>query len=166
MINKIFTRAVDRIGIWATVQAIMTICVGLMAVGVLVQLAIGAEAPAEIPAHAVQRDIDANAVNSLFNEQNNPVRIPYRSAVFKPAQGLQNRPVSDDTVRRIREQLQLQCVLEMNGQPVAYINITGMGLRRCKVGDNVGQLFTVLDINLDNRTVDISIIDHRVTLDM
>ena len=54
--------------------------------------------------------------------------------------------------------------MEMNGEPVAYVHIKGTGLKKCKVGDSVSDLFTVL--NIDKRSIEITIIDHKVTLSL
>ena len=56
--------------------------------------------------------------------------------------------------------------MTMNGQLVAYIHINGVGLKKCAAGDSVNDMFTVLDIDKANNRVDISIIDHKVTLYM
>ncbi len=77
-----------------------------------------------------------------------------------------HKPLADKTIERIKEQLSLQCILEINGQSVAYINIQGKELRKCCVGDNIKDLFKVLNINQQSKSVDISIIDHKVTLQL
>ena len=84
--------------------------------------------------------------------------------MFRPATGLRDKPLANRTIERIKDQLKLKCVMEMNGQPVAYINIQGTGLKKCRVGDNINDLFIVLDINKQNKSVEISIVDHKVTL--
>jgi hypothetical protein len=72
--------------------------------------------------------------------------------------------MADKTIERIKSQLKLQCVMEMSGEPVAYINIEGTGLKKCKTGDSINDLFTVL--NVYKNSVEISIIDHKVTLNL
>jgi len=87
-----------------------------------------------------------------------------RPNLFKAASQLADKPMADKTIERIKSQLQLQCIMEMNGEQVAYINITGLGLKKCCVGDSVNDLFTVLNIN--KNSVEITIVDHKVTLNI
>jgi hypothetical protein len=72
--------------------------------------------------------------------------------------------MADKTIERIKSQLKLKCIMEIRGEPVAYINIKGASLKKCKVGDSVSDLFTVLNIN--KHSVEISIVDHKVTLNL
>jgi hypothetical protein len=87
-----------------------------------------------------------------------------RPGLFKSATSLRDKPMADKTIERIRSQLKLQCIMEMSGEPVAYVNIEGVGLKKCKVGDSVSDLFTVLTIN--KKSIEISIVDHKVTLSL
>lgn len=87
-----------------------------------------------------------------------------RNDLFQSPTPLRDVPMADDTIERIRSRLRLQCIMEMNGESVAYINIEGVGFRQCRVGDVVSDLFTVLEIAANY--VQISIVDHAVTLDM
>jgi hypothetical protein len=87
-----------------------------------------------------------------------------RPNLFKASSSLSDRPMADKTIERIKSQLKLQCVMEMSGEPVAYINIEGTGLKKCKTGDSINDLFTVL--NVYKNSVEISIIDHKVTLNL
>jgi hypothetical protein len=88
----------------------------------------------------------------------------FRSDLFKSAAPLNDKPMADKTIEKIRSQLKLQCVMEINGQTIAYINISGVGLKKCSVGDTVNDLFTVLNIEKDN--VEISILEHKVNLNI
>lgn len=87
-----------------------------------------------------------------------------RQGMFRSAAPLQDRPLADKTIEKIRSQLTLRCILEVYRQPVAYIQIKDAGLERCKVGDSVRDLFTILDIH--PKSVDLNILDHRVTLSL
>jgi len=87
-----------------------------------------------------------------------------RSGLFKPSMPLPDKPMADKTIERIKSQLALQCIMQMNKQPVAYINIKGIGLRQCKVGESIRDLFTVMNINKD--TVEITIVGHKVVLSL
>jgi hypothetical protein len=85
-----------------------------------------------------------------------------KPGLFKAASGLSDKPMADKTIERIRSQLKLQCIMQMSGKAAAYINIKNMGLKKCTVGEKICDLFTVISIN--EKSVEISIIDHRVML--
>ena len=86
-----------------------------------------------------------------------------RSGLFKPSTGV-SKPMADKTIQKIKSRLKLQCVMEMSGEKVAYIHIKGIGLKKCSVGDSIEDLFTVININ--KKDVELSIIEHKVTLRM
>ena len=85
-----------------------------------------------------------------------------RPGLFKLETSTRDRPMADKTIERIRSQLKLQCIMELNGKSVAYVNIEGVGLQRCEVGDSVNDLFTVLNIN--KKSIEITIVGHREIL--
>ena len=85
-----------------------------------------------------------------------------RSGLFKLDTSIRDKPMADRTIEMIRSQLRLQCILELNGEPVAYVHIKDKGLRRCRVGDSVDDLFTVLGIN--EKSIEITIVGHRQIL--
>ena len=167
MIKRCFENIINRFGIWRAVQ----ICL----VSFSVILFATSASQIFIPVHVARTDgptknisefIPDKNILSLLNENKDETKeaIPYRPGMFKPATGLRDKPIADKTIDRIRDQLKLQCVMEMNGRPVAYINIQGMGLKKCCIGDNINDLFTVLDINQQNKSVNISIVEHKITL--
>ena len=85
-----------------------------------------------------------------------------RSGFFKSETPHLGKPMADKTIETIKSQLKLQCIMDLNGEPVAYVKIKGEGLEQCRVGDSVDDLFTVLSI--DKKSIEISIIGHRQTL--
>jgi hypothetical protein len=85
-----------------------------------------------------------------------------RPNLFKASTPLRDKPMADKTIERIKSQLKLRCIMEIDSEPVAYINVKGVGLKKCKVGDCINDLFTVVRIN--QKTVETTIIGHRVTL--
>jgi len=167
MINKYINKIISRLGTWRTVQISLACISVILLVTAIIQYFI------PIPVGQTDGQTNNNPefsfnenISILSNDQNSetPETIIYRPGLFRPATGLQDKPLADKTIERIMEQLKLQCLMEMNGQPVAYINIQGVGLKKCSIGDNVNDLFTVLDINQQNKRVDISIVEHKVTL--
>jgi len=103
-----------------------------------------------------------------FREPNSsevmPVTNLIRPGMFKASTGVVGRPMAEATVERIKSQLKLRCIMEMHGEPTAYINIKGSGLKRCRIGDNVGDMFRVVDIG--RQDVVIRIVGHKVTLSL
>ncbi len=85
-----------------------------------------------------------------------------RGGLFRASTPLRDKPMADKTIERIKSQLRLQCVMRIKNERVAYINIKGMGLKKCQVGDSVEGLFTVININ--EKSVEIKIVEHKVTL--
>jgi hypothetical protein len=87
-----------------------------------------------------------------------------RQGLFQPAVPQQDKPMADQTIARIRSSLKLQSIIQIAGQPVAYVNVKDLGLKRCRVGECVSDLFTVLSIG--DRFVEISILGHRTVLEL
>jgi len=167
MISRFIKNIVNRFGVWRTVQAVLTGCAVILFTAAVLRLF--------VPIHILRTDSQANtllefttseSISTLPGENKDKQRkaIAYRPGMFQPATGLADKPLANRTIERIKDQLKLQCVMEMNGQPVAYINIQGVGLRKCCVGENINDLFSVLDINKQNKSVEISIVEHKVTL--
>jgi hypothetical protein len=87
-----------------------------------------------------------------------------RAGLFKSETPLRDKPMADKTIERIKSQLELQCIMELNGEPVAYVNIKGIGMKKCKIGDSVSDLFTVL--NIGKKSIEITIVGHREILSL
>ncbi|MHC4738941.1 MAG: hypothetical protein ACYS9Y_08575 [Planctomycetota bacterium] len=167
MIERYFEKIINHFGIWHTVQ------IALISFSVILLITIFSQFFISIYTGQIDGQTEnasefaTNENISVLPDENKDKKgeaIAYRPGMFRPATGLQDKPLANKTIERIKEQLKLQCVMEMNGQPVAYINIQGVGLKKCYVGDNVNDLFTVLDINKQNKSVGISIVEHKVTL--
>lgn len=84
-----------------------------------------------------------------------------RPGLFKSETPLSDKPMADKTIEKILSQLKLQCIMNLNGEPVAYIRIKGEGMKKYKIGDVTDQ-FTVLDIG--ETSIEISIIGHKAVL--
>jgi hypothetical protein len=85
-----------------------------------------------------------------------------RPGLFRSATPLGDKPMADKTIEKIRSQLKLQCIIRIQGQPVAYVNVENRGLKKCRVGDCVEDLFTVININ--EKSVELKIIEHPIIL--
>ncbi len=103
---------------------------------------------------------DSNKNDTDFREKLSKIK----SGLFKPASGLSDKPMADKTIEKIKSQLELQCIIPISGEPAAYVNIKGIGLKKCTVGEKICDLFTVISIDL--KSIEISIIDHRVKLSL
>jgi hypothetical protein len=87
-----------------------------------------------------------------------------RRGLFRAATPSRDNVIADKTVERIGSQLKLKCITELNGEPVAYVNIKGIGLRKCAAGDSVDDLFTVININ--EKSIEITIVGHKTVLSL
>jgi hypothetical protein len=87
-----------------------------------------------------------------------------RGGLFKAESQLADRPLADRTIRSILSSLTLVYVMEMGGEPVAYIDMKPDGVRQCKVGENVKDRFKVVNIDVEARSVEITIVGHKVKL--
>lgn len=87
-----------------------------------------------------------------------------RPGLFKSETPLRDNPMADRTIERIRSQLKLVCITQLNGELVAYVDVKGEGMKQCRVGDSVGDLFTVL--NIYEKSIEITIVGHRQILSL
>ena len=87
-----------------------------------------------------------------------------RPGLFRAATLSRDKPMADKTIERIISQLKVQCIMELNGEPVAYVNIKGVGLKKCKAGDSVNDLFTVT--NIYEKSIEITIVGHKTILSL
>jgi len=168
MARNQFDKIIKRFGLWRTIHITLVICVLILLCTTALRIAV----PITLRNHdcKVNPISDPNVASKLpdvlqteIKHTNGIVNI-FRTGLFEAATGLRTKPLANKTIERIKAQVKLQCVMEMDGQPVAYINIQGIGLKRCSVGDSINDLFTVLNINRQNKSVEISIIDHKVIL--
>ncbi len=106
--------------------------------------------------------IGPSEINPLTTSENEGIMI--RPGLFKPETQLGDKPMADKTVQTIISKLTLQCIMDMNGQPVGYVKIQGEGLKKCCVGDTIKDLFTVVSIS--EKSMVISIADHKVKLEL
>jgi hypothetical protein len=163
MVTKVLNELISRYGPWRLAQCgLITLAAGLVVVLVL-ELVI----PVRLNTNpvAVGPDTGTRGVSEIqqptlrdFQE----LTKVFRRGLFKAATPLGDRPLADRTIEKIRSKLTLKSILTIEGEPVAYIHVKGAKLRPCKVGDSVGELFTVL--NIAKRSVEVSIVGHKVTL--
>lgn len=155
---------VQRYGLWRTIHIALLLPAG--AFGLMFALEMILPVHMQNPASTLLSDVNSSLSTMAPATANKSDIAELLSAIrpglFKAAASLQDQPMADKTIEKIKSQLKLQCVMQMDGQPIAYIHIKGVGLKKCAAGDNVNDLFTVLNVNKD--CVDISIVDHKVTL--
>ena len=87
-----------------------------------------------------------------------------RKGLFQPARALPAKAMAQNNIGRIKEKLKLTAILELQGKPVAYIQIIDQGLQRCEEGEEISDLFTVRRIL--TQSVEVEILGHRVTLNL
>ena len=165
MIKNYLSNLMEKYGSWRITNIILSVITGTLLVVVLLNLLLPLKASAitlnviDNPtiSHAdlaAKVSKDSHAVDQLINSM--------RTGLFKSASTVSDNPMADKTIERIRSELKLQCVMDMNGQRVAYIKIKSVGLRKCVVGETVEDMFTVIDIN--DKRVDLKIIGHNIVL--
>ena len=162
MIKKYLRKIMSKYGPWRITQTLLAALIVVMTVTLLILLLV------PVRMLAAERGIDDSVAaardDSIKEEDSVDVAklvSSMRTGLFKSAIALQGKPMADKTVERIKSQLKLQCIMPIGGEPAAYIEIKGEGLRKCRIGD-VCNSFTVLDIR--EKSVDISIVGHKVTL--
>lgn len=165
MLKQRIQEIIQRIGVWRSIHLALAGGIAVMLFFAIVELLVPVSIASpdlfagRFSEAGFQTDADATEPAKELSEV-------FRSGFFKADAGPNDRPIADKTIERIRDQLKLRCIMELNGQPVAYINIQGVGLKKCFVGDSVSDLFTVIDIDKQNKSVAISIVKHKVTLYM
>ncbi len=92
------------------------------------------------------------------------MNVVERRSLFKPAIPLPSRPMAREAVSRVRGLLSVHGILDRDGQPVAYINVKGMGMKPYAVGEGVDDLFEVTRI--ENGKVEVEITGERLELEM
>jgi len=165
--EKIIRRIIKRYGPWRVTNFVLGVIFVGLALSFLLELLIpvrtvslqadvepeiSATSPAHISAILQNKGIDFQALTRVL-----------RPGLFKAATS-SDRPMAEKTIEKIRSQLKLQCVMQIKSESVAYINIKGVGLKKCKVGDRIGDLFTV--VNIGKEKVEVMIIGHKVTLSL
>lgn len=165
MIKKKIFKFLKRYNIWQWTQVILTGGI-VISSGILVhQLAISPHFKSDaIYTHMPNIVGDANLVEiaQLGSEESQQVGQTIRPGLFKSENYQSDKPMADKTIERIRSQLKLQCIMDLSGEPVAYVKVKGEGMKLCRCGDTVSNLFTVLNIN--KTSVEINIVGHRELL--
>ena len=157
-----------RSGLWRLIHATGITTVTILAVIFVLELAVPVQidtqtvSPSASPSVAsiVPNADDVVSLQPAFSE----LTTMTRSDLFKPATVLADKPMAEKTVERIKSQLKLQCIMRIKGKTVAYISIKGTGLKRCRIGERIEDLFTVVDIG--DKTVEATIVGHKVTLSL
>lgn len=168
MLKKLLKKLINRYGLWRVIHMVIAAAIVILACVLILELAkpVRSDSAANDTSFSMNAT-DANHLPKVFQPASagfQELSRVIRPGLFKSATSLRDKPMADKTIERIRSQLKLQCIMEMNGELVAYVNIEGVGLKKCKVGDSVSDLFTVLNIN--KKSIEISIVDHKVTLSL
>lgn len=168
MLKKVLKKLINRYGLWRVIHMVIATATVILVGMLILELAIPVRLDSAANDTAFNMNVtDANHLPKVFQPASagfQELSRVIRPGLFKSATSLRDKPMADKTIERIRSQLKLQCIMEMSGEPVAYVNIEGVGLKKCKVGDSVSDLFTVLTIN--KKSIEISIVDHKVTLSL
>jgi hypothetical protein len=165
MTKKIVAGLVNRYGAWRIAQALLfVVAAALIMTALLILLTPLKNATLAVDAPVGGRLSPRNSSEPIGeNPPSADVLLKtMRNGLFKSASAVRDNPMADKTIERIRSQLKLQSVVEINGQQVAYVKINNVGLRKCAIGETVEDMFTVLDIQ--EKRVEVSIIGHTIVL--
>jgi hypothetical protein len=162
MFKHFFNKLIKRYGTWKIIHATQFTCIAILALIFLFELIYPVSlSNIELnPVYGTKQKLPLFLQSSV--SETTKSSIMKRKGLFKPSTPLRDKPIADSTIEKIKSQLKLQCIMIMNKEPIAYINIKGVGLRKCKVGDNIHDIFTLVGINKNN--VEITIIGHKVIL--
>lgn len=169
MIRKYIGRIIDSFGVWRCLQVVFLGFSLIFIATTVSQFIVPLSSFGNYVVEGNNSGVIAGKEISVLlgkNKKKTELAVAYRPGMFRPATCLRDKPIANKTIERIKGQLKLQCVMEINNELVAYITIQGVGLKKCCVGENVNGLFTVLNINEQNKSVDLSIIEHKVTLNL
>lgn len=168
MLKRYITRLVKHYGWWRVIHLVLVSGIITLTGVLLLKLA----SVIRLDSHMVDAspNIDVVTASNLPEvlqpkvQSTEQLANVTRSGLFKVPTPLRDKPIADKTIERIKSQLTLQCIMVMNGELVAYVNIKGVSLKRCKVGDTISDLFTVL--NISTNSVEVAIVGHKVILSL
>ena len=169
MLKRNLNKIIEHFGPWRSIHLLLGLCSATLLCTGIFALLFPISLNFDSQTITVSDIADDNKLSEALqanSEPSNKLSMHFRPGLFKAAAGLRDKPLADKTIDRIKSQLTLMCVMKMNNRPVAYINIKSIGLKKCGIGDSVSDLFTVLNINEQNKSVEISIVDHKTTLQL
>ncbi len=162
------SKILEGYGYWRLAQVATTaafvVLTSLFVLALVVPVRLDSDPAALLPGASV---VSAHGVPEVLQMKTPDLRElarVVRPGLFKAETPLGDRPRADSTVKRIMSQLTLVCVMEMRGEPVAYVDIKGGDMKQCKVGQSVGDLFTVVSIDVETQSVEVTIVGHKVRL--
>ncbi len=168
MLKQILNRILKKYGRWRLTQAALVASAACLLAAITLTLAL----PVRLGAGRIDLattvnptpEPDISAIMKPDVPEFREVAKLMRMGLFKPE--IMSRRVDgfDNTLKTIMSQLKLKAVIKIKGVPTAYIDVRGKGVIRCTVGMSAPNLFTVLGINNDNKSVELEVIGHRQTL--
>jgi hypothetical protein len=168
MLKRMLHGVIHRYGVWPALQVVL----GIALVGLAGTLVLEVALPVRVEAPPKAATLDAEIVSADGLLEGLPAREKaaarmadaMRPGLFQSATPLGDKPMADKTIEKIRSQLKLQCILQIDGHPVAYIDVGNNSLKKCRAGESVADLFTVVNIN--QRSVELTVIGHPITLSL
>lgn len=112
--------------------------------------------------------IDPNSLSDLLSPESKSIydlEKAMRKGLFRPATPTRDNTRAQNTIDKIKKQLQLKYIDDFNGELFAYIEIEQgpkARIEKCKAGDVVTDLFTVIEVY--EKSVAIKIVEHRIIL--
>jgi len=168
MLKKQINRLVNHYGLWRLIHIVLAGGIITLAGVLVLETAVPVRLNSEtVGIYSNTNVIATNNLSEILQPNiasSRELAKVIRPGLFKASTPLRDKPMADKTIERIKSQLKLQCIMPVNGEPAAYISIKGTGLKKCKVGDSVNDLFTVLNIN--KKSVEVTIVGHKITLSL
>jgi len=164
--EKLTKQLINRYGSLRIIQAVMLAIVLILTAVTILEFCIPVKVNDPNPEPTENNNFLNTRLFTRLLENNksapNGLDIPLRDNLFKPDTAIRDKPAADKTIERIKAQLHLQCIMKIQNQPVVYIDVKGLGLKKLAVGDSVNDLFKVININ--ENSVEISIVEHKLLL--
>jgi len=168
MLKERITRILERYGYWRLAQVAITaafvVLTSLFVLALVVPVRLDSRPTDFLPGASVATAQSVPEILQVKTPDLRELSRVVRPGLFKAETALGDRPRADGTIKNIMSQLTLVCVMEMRGEPVAYVDIRGGDMKQCKVGQSVRDLFTVVSIDVETQSIEVTIVGHKVRL--
>lgn len=119
----------------------------------------------ETPLNITPLDSNHPSKPIVTTHTENTSKATIRSGFFKSPTPLQRRSANDSVVERILRKLELKYILVIKDEAVGFVKIKDTkGIQTCRIGNNIKDLFRILDIHPNQQCMDIEIAGQKVVL--
>ena len=153
---------------WRTVHVVTIGCTVLLAFLTLLALVVPVGGAIQISAASdAAAPLDSNSLSARLAPPHELARTSdtvIRSGFFKSATRLRAHSTLDKTVERIMDSLELKCIMPIQGKLTGFVKIKGSGMKSCVIDQKVEDLFTVRDIDVEQKSMTLDITGKGVIL--